>query len=112
MNTQQSIEVFSGHSPQGKVELLAQFSHELTILAREGYAPGTEELNDPRRLRVLNELQHRITGFLLALLTNDLQRFSDEVLVRMILESGDNDRLNTEIQAIFNTLVERSVVPS
>ena len=57
MITGQAITIFSSYTSGQKAEFLAQLIYELTLLARESYEPGGDGLDDPRRVRRLNELQ-------------------------------------------------------
>jgi len=50
-----------------KVTVLARVAHELTMLARDTYEPGTRGVSDPGRLRAINEVMHRLTRRVLSL---------------------------------------------
>src|SRR5215510_16576515 len=50
------------------------FAHALTVLARDTYEGGREGLTDPSRLRCMNELQHWVLSFLMALMKDDANR--------------------------------------
>ncbi len=56
-----------GLDRQAKISVLAQVAHELTVLARDTYEPGTRLVSDPSRLRATNEVLHRLTRRLLTL---------------------------------------------
>jgi hypothetical protein len=71
-----------------QIEFLVRLAHELTIVGRDAYEPGSLELEHPRRLRCLNEIQHRLLSHVLALLAAN-PSFSDEALVSTILELDD-----------------------
>jgi hypothetical protein len=58
----------------------------LTVLARDTYEVGRDGLTDPSRLRGINELQHRVLSFLMALMKNDANRYPDAIFGRLILE--------------------------
>ena len=45
-----------------KLRFLAMLAHQLTIAARSSYAAGTDTLSHPKRLRAINEIQHRVTA--------------------------------------------------
>jgi hypothetical protein len=51
-------------SPQQRIRVVARILHELTVAARETYAPGTDEIAAPRQLREYNEMQHRVAACL------------------------------------------------
>jgi hypothetical protein len=56
-----------GLDRQGKTSFLARVAHELTVLARDTYEPGTRGVTDPSRLRAINEVMHRLTRRVLTL---------------------------------------------
>ncbi|MBI3327277.1 MAG: hypothetical protein HYZ81_11325 [Nitrospinae bacterium] len=95
---QHAIETFCKYSPQEKIDFLIQVAHALTILARDSYAVGEDGLTNPPRLRIINEIQHRLTGFLVALRKQDLKRYPEDVLVRMILEHPEDLDLQRQLQ--------------
>ena len=100
-----AIATFCKYSPQEKLDFLVQFAHALTILARDTYAVGEDGLTNPSRLRIMNEIQHRITGFLMALRKNDAKRYSDDVLVRIILEHPEDLDLHRQLQETWGRLI-------
>lgn len=87
-------------SPGSQIEVLLRLSHELTIIGRDTYEPSSPDLRNPHRLRYLNEVQHRITSHVLALLASDLSRYPDEVLASIILEQEDPE-LHRQIATAF-----------
>lgn len=101
MTTDEAIAVFSSYSLGEKREFLAQLMYELTVVARDDYAPGEAGLTDPERVRRINEVQHRLSAFLLKLLRNDPQRYPDDVLVRIVLEQAGDDVLGQNMLAAF-----------
>jgi hypothetical protein len=105
MNVQQAMTTFSSYSAQEKTDFLVRFAHALTILARDTYAVGQEGLTNPTRLRILNEVQHRVTSSLLAVMKNDTKRYPDDVLIRIILEHPEDVELQRQIQEAFSQLM-------
>jgi hypothetical protein len=89
MDTAPLAEAYRGLPPASQAETLARLAHELTVVARDTYEPGSLDLRDPQRLRRLNEIQHRVTGHLRALLADDPHRYPDDVLVAIILDEDD-----------------------
>jgi hypothetical protein len=101
----QAIETFGKYSPQEKLDLLVQFAHALTILARDTYAVAEDGLTNPARLRSINEIQHRVTGFLMALCKKDAKRYPDDVLVRILLEHPEDLALQRQLQETWSRLI-------
>jgi hypothetical protein len=110
MNPQQAVTVFASYSDHEKLELLAHLSYELTLLAREAYVPGTDEISDHGRMREVNELQHQISGFLVKLLSNDPQRYPDDVFIQIIFEANLGNSLTRQFQDTFHRVTERMPV--
>jgi len=72
----------------------------MTIVARGTYVGGTEDIADPRRLRLLNERQHRVTGHICHLLAGDTKRYDDDSIVRIVVAEDDPELLNAFADAI------------
>jgi hypothetical protein len=104
MNVHDAIETFCHYNPQEQIDFLLQFAHGLTILARETYVPGEDGLTHPARLRLINEVQHRVMSFLIALRQNDAQRYPDDVLVRIMLDHPEDRDLQRQLQKTFGRL--------
>jgi hypothetical protein len=100
----QAIDTFSNYSPQEQIDFLVHFAHTLTILARDTYEVGEEGLTQPARLRRMNEVQHRIMGFLLALMKQEGKRYPDNIFVRLLLEHPDDVVLQQQLQETFSHL--------
>jgi hypothetical protein len=55
-------DTFRELAPAEQVRLLIRLARELTLVARDFYVPGTLELTDPAAVRLVNEIQHRVTA--------------------------------------------------
>jgi hypothetical protein len=86
LDTQAAIAFFSGLSAAEQLRFLIAFSHRLTIAARDTYEFQKDGVTDPKRLRTVNEVQHRVSGHAMALLKDDPDRYPDDVLVRIFLD--------------------------
>jgi cob(I)alamin adenosyltransferase len=107
MSVDEAIAVFSSYSAAEQQDFLAQLMHELTVVARDGYEVGGEGLTDPRRLRLLNEVQHRLSMQLLKLLRGDSRRYADDDLVRIVLEQPQDEALAFELGRAFARVAAR-----
>ena len=72
-----------------QVSVLAAFGYNLTIVARDTYVVGELGIHAPERLRAINEIQHRVLGHILALVTQDDSRYPDDVLLSILLDHDD-----------------------
>ncbi|CAN5446605.1 hypothetical protein BH20ACI1_BH20ACI1_22700 [soil metagenome] len=88
MNKNEVIEIFSDLSNNEKAAFLAQLAWELTVAARETYKVGTEDLTNPKLMRLINEIQHRILSQLSAILRNDENRYPDEVFWQIMFDNN------------------------
>jgi hypothetical protein len=73
------------------------FAHALRVLARDTYEVGRDGLTDPSRLRGMNELQHRVLSFLMALMKDDAHRYPNDMFVRLILERPEDWELQRQL---------------
>jgi hypothetical protein len=111
MDTSRLVDEFRALSPASQVETLVRLAHELTILGRDvAYEPGSLDLRHPQRLRALNEVQHRITSHVLALLSADSHRYPDDVFVSIILEQDDPELRRQVAGAFSRSLFPQAVV--
>jgi len=106
MDIRLMVDTFSHYSRNEQIELLVTFAHALTVLARDTYEAGAEGLANPARLRRINELQHRVTSFLLGLL-QDGKRYPEDVFLRMLLEQPDDLELGRQIQQALDHLIKQ-----
>jgi hypothetical protein len=104
MMADEAATLFSSYSQGEQAEFVAQLIYELTLVVREEYEAGGEGLSDTGRVRRANELQHRLSAFLWALLRGDAERYADEVLVRIVLEQPDDDALGRMLGETFARL--------
>jgi hypothetical protein len=97
---------FSRMSSENKIRFLCRLAFELTVVARDTYIPQTEDISHPAHMRALNELQHRILGYLNALTFDDPRRYPDDVLIAIILEAGKDEEQRQRIHEVFERLLK------
>src|SRR5262245_5975362 len=112
MNPCDAIDTFCNLPPQEKMYFLIRFAHMLTIIARETYEVGGEGVTEPARLRLINEVQHRITDFLRALVQHDPRRYPDDVLMKIILDHPDDLGLQQQVQEAVARLIAQMAIPT
>lgn len=105
MNIDRAIVTFCSFGSQEKAKFLLRLAHALTVLARDTYEVGKEGVTRPTRLGLIDELQLRITSFVLALLENDPKRYPDDVLVKIILDHPEDQGLQRQVEEEFDRLV-------
>ena len=110
MNLCDAIDTFSNFSPQEKTHFLIRLAHMLTIIARETYEVGGEGVTEPSRLRLINEVQYRVTDFLRALMQHDPRRYPDDVLMKIVLEHPDDLDLQQQVQEAVARLIAQMAI--
>ena len=110
MNTDSLVADFRRLPHAAQVEALVRLAHELTIVGRDTYEAASLGLRHPHRLRALNEVQHRVTSHVLALLAADPARYPDEVLASIILEQEDPEMRRQVAAAFARSLSPPAVV--
>jgi hypothetical protein len=109
MNKISSVETFISSSPAEKADVLLRLAHELTIIARDTYDQESDGVTNPSRLRSINEIQHRTIGFVLALMTNNPNRYPDDVLVQIILDHPEDAELQRQLQEEMDRILSHAV---
>jgi hypothetical protein len=94
MTADEAVTAFSALPTDRQITVLARYAFEMTLVARGTYVPGTEDIASPRRLRLLNEAQHHVTGHICHLLDSDTKRYDDESIVRIVVAEDDAELLN------------------
>lgn len=107
MTVDEAIAVFTSSSLKEKEDFLAQLIHDLTMIARDSYEVGGNGLTNPQRMRRINEVQHRISDFLLALMRNNPHRYPDDALVRIVLEHPGDNELEQQLNKTFTRLANQ-----
>lgn len=102
MKVSETLIRFGRESISWQVKFLSRLGHWTTILARNTYEFDSDGVSDPRQLRCLNEIQHRIFGQQLKLLVDDKSRYPDDLFIKMI----DDMARSCGITDIFSFEVE------
>ena len=91
---------YSKWTPRNKLRFLALLSHDLTVRARDTYVPGTLDVSNPAKLRVINELQHSITGRIVDSLAGGPHvDYTDANFWRGIQELSSRSSLSQELES-------------
>ena len=100
MTADEAVAAFAALPADRQIAVLARYAFEMTIAARGTYVPGTENIADAQRLRMLNERQHRVTGHICQLLEGDAKRSDDDSIVRIVIAEDDVELLNAFATAL------------
>jgi hypothetical protein len=107
MNLDSEIRHFEEMSSLEKSRLLARFMYELTLEARNFYgAGGDQPIDDPFKLRFINEVQHRVTRFIEQILIYDPARSSDEMMLRLLLAPRAEKAIEGLVHAAYTRTIQ------
>lgn len=104
-----SLDIFLSYSTKEKEEFIARLIHEITLIARDNYEVGQDGLTNPQRVRRINEVQHRLSAFLCALLDDNPARYPADVLAKIILEHPEDSVLERQLSESFARLTSHLV---
>jgi hypothetical protein len=102
MNETEATNFFEYLSEKEKIKCLAFLSHELTILARDTYEIGTENIENQPMMREINEIQHRISNKLISLSLGN-EGYASKDLMQMIF----GGKLKKLVESVFSRVVRR-----
>jgi hypothetical protein len=109
MNAHSRADTFASLSSSDQLDFLLRLAHDLTIVGRDTYRIQSLDLESPRRLRSLNEVQHRILAFCVALLHQNPKRYPDDVLMAIIFEHPEDVVLRHQIEAAFDRVLGQMI---
>ncbi len=112
MDADKAVNVFISYSHAEKADFLAQLMYELTPVVRDNYESGQDGLTNARRVRRINEVRHRVSAFLLAVLRDNPQRYPDDVLVRIIIDHPDDEVVTRQSDGVFTRLAAQRLTPA
>ena len=84
MDTNEVLASYRSFSELQQAKFLSRLGHQITIFARDTYNTGTEELSNPRQLRCINELMHKILSQQSKILLGNRNRYPDDIFIKMI----------------------------
>ena len=102
VNQQECESLLSSMTDAELSMLLSFLGHELTIIARMAYEFPGPGVTDPRLLRDLNEIQHRVFGQLMAIACGRRSNYLPvDVLVSWLLAEDKPEHLKQEVTHAF-----------
>lgn len=102
MDQTTGTELFASLKDEDKVQMLANLTYHLTIIARDTY-DDHGDVKDTKRLRSLNEVQHRALASLRALVGGQSgARMSDDALVAMFFAQREDKTLGRLLVSAFD----------
>ena len=104
---QECESLISGMTDAELSALLSFLGHELTIIARTAYEFQGPGVTDPRLLRDLNEIQHRVFGQLMAIARGRRSSYLPaDTLVAWLLAEDKPARLKQEVAYAFGRALQ------
>lgn len=83
-----------------QTDFLIRFAHDLTILGRDCYEIDGTGVDHPKRLRYVNEMQHRIMGAVMELRGKEKGAKSRDWIVELMLKH-ESELLKTQTDWAF-----------
>ena len=109
ISSQECESILSGMTDGELSRLLSLLGHELTVIARTAYEFQGPGVTDPRFLRDLNEIQHRVFGQLIAIARGRRADYLPvDVLVSWLLAENKPSRLKLEVSYAFDRALQHS----
>lgn len=106
MNLQSEIDYFNELAQPDQARLLAVFIHELSTEARTTYGAALDQVQDPARLRFVNEMVCRLARYVEQLLGDDPMRPPVEVVMRMLLTPRNDKGAERLIQQAYRRAIQ------
>lgn len=88
-------------SPNRKLRVLSLLAHNLTICARSAYLPEVNDDLARKKLRGLNELLHVVTGQLMHMVSEDAERYPDDVFMDILVEKAQVGQCEGDLVQAF-----------
>jgi hypothetical protein len=112
MESQTLSAAFAALTSEQQMRFLLNLGHNLTIAARTNYAFQSPEVVNPKALRAINEIQHRLFNHLRALHSRGSFRYPDAMFVTGILDHEDVDLRKACEWAFSDALKKTAAVPA
>ncbi|MGA2065828.1 MAG: hypothetical protein ABSG86_12705 [Thermoguttaceae bacterium] len=100
MDAISATQILASLTPEKKARMVAMLCHDLTVVARDTYGEGMD-VKAPARLRELNEIEHRMTGFLVRILKGDDSRAPDDAIAGVFFADREDKRLEGILEFAF-----------
>ncbi len=107
MKPDKAASLFSSLTSEEKISALISLASYLTVWARDTYAVGTDAVAEPERLRLHNEIQHRVIGQLHKIFVDDEKRYPDAVFFSIIFEMAEHAGILSKVNSILDNLSRR-----
>ena len=86
-------EILEGMAPLEQARFLAVLGHWLTVVVRSTYKVQSDDVTDPRTLRSLNEIHHRIYAQIDGLVTRRSAKFPPGAMASWLAAEGESEEL-------------------
>ena len=98
MNFNEFTDFYSHLDEQEQSRFLSHLAYELTIAARDAYAPENDSITDPARLKAVNELIHVLIGQQVKLLTQETKRYPDSVFSKTLYAGIEHENMRYTLE--------------
>jgi hypothetical protein len=93
--------LFLGIPANRQIRVLAFLAHNLTVCGRSAYLPEIEDDIARKRFRVFNELLHIVTSQLMHMVSDDSERYPDNVFMDILFEQAQPEGCEKDLLQAF-----------
>ena len=86
MESEKAKELYNNLDFDQKLDFLVRFSHALTVVGRECYEFDGNGVKQPKTLRTINEIQHRIMGAAMELRRKGPDEEARDWIIELVLD--------------------------
>ena len=91
------IETLRSLDKLSQIETLLRFATNLTVVARDAYSDGTYRVQQPEKLRDVNEIMHQVLQHTRQVLTDESAYYPDDLLDSIILEAATRSGMEKDV---------------
>ncbi len=111
MTEQPQAKWFADLSTQNKTIVLSVIIHWLTLVIRDALS-SPFNVAATRKIEGVGEMTHAMASHIIALNSNDENRYGDEDLIEMLLAAAGHYELDVVFQQAWRSAVSQALTPS
>src|SRR5207249_4179624 len=104
---QDARSTFSALHLERKALIIAQWAHDVTVAARDGYPGATTVAGSIESLAAFNEVQHTMSSQLAHMLRRDEARYPDDAFIDIVLSKARRAGCEAAVLQAFQRAVSQ-----
>lgn len=97
--------LYSAINEKDKAYTISRIALLLTVFARNTYRVDSMDVDEPKKLRLYNELYHTLHGQLCAILMKKKDCYPDDIFIDIICEKANNIGIFEQFYKAFSDLL-------